>query len=63
MSAPAWTPAEEAELRAVFSHLVIARDHSFEECMRVPAFATAIRNTALALRHAPRDLFEPEAHA
>lgn len=56
-----WTADEDAELRAVYARLVLARELSFEDAMQSPAVAIAVRNTARALRHTPRELFNEEA--
>lgn len=55
-----WTPAEEASLRAAFGRTEMSKTRSFEHCMEIPAFASAIRCMAHALRQSPGELFREE---
>ena len=56
----AWSEAEEASLRAAYASLEYAKTKPFDEAMRVPAIAIAVRNVAHAMRHTAGELFNPE---
>ena len=49
---------DEPALRAAFARTEIAKTRTFEHAMSIPAFATAIRTMAHALRQTPGELFE-----
>lgn len=59
--ARAWTPADEASLRAAYGRTEWAKRKTFEEAMAIPAMATGIRQMARSLRNTAGELFtEPD---